>query len=612
MTTEQPHPRRSGLRLLAGLAALGFSAILATGAENPPSAPSESVTVNILRLLVQQGIFTQEQAEGLVRQAEAEAAAAKETARLAALAHAPGGAATATASSPAGVPSGLSPVTTTTPSGGVRVTYVPESVRQQLREDIRQDVMRQAREENWADPREVPAWTKKLRLTGDVRFRYEGTSFPDDNAVGPGFNPFYNFNSINTGSPFDISSLNTTTEPPTYNADQDRDRLRLRARLALDADLGENFSAGLRIATGNDDSPVSTNQTMGSDGLGAKYALWLDRAFLRYDVPGLTSDKKIALIVGRFENPFFATDLVWDDDLGFDGIMVQARYGIGQRITPFFTLGAFPVYNTDFNFSSNQPQKFKSEDKWLYGGQLGFDWKLSDNLSVKVGAAYYDFVNIEGKVSSSYIPLNSSDPGNTDGSRPAFAQRGNSYIALREIPEYYPGTSDLNNEWQYFGLATPFRELALTAKVDYKKFDPVHLSLEAEFVQNLAFDEAAINANGPSRHKGPTNNLDDDDRFEGGDIGYLVRLNVGSLVLEKRWDWQASIAYKYVESDAVVDGFTDSDFGLGGTNLKGYILGLTMGLSKNVNGRIRWLSADSIAGPPYSADVFQFDINAKF
>ncbi|EIP98792.1 hypothetical protein OpiT1DRAFT_03261, partial [Opitutaceae bacterium TAV1] len=79
MTTEQTHPRRPGLRLLAGLAALGFSAILATGAENPPSAPSESVTVNILRLLVQQGIFTQEQAEGLVRQAEAEAAAAKET-----------------------------------------------------------------------------------------------------------------------------------------------------------------------------------------------------------------------------------------------------------------------------------------------------------------------------------------------------------------------------------------------------------------------------------------------------------------------------------------------------------------------------------------------------
>ncbi|RRJ94970.1 hypothetical protein Ga0100231_012210 [Opitutaceae bacterium TAV4] len=592
--------------LAFSLLAFSFSAASAVAAD--AAAPSESVTVNILRLLVQQGVFTPEQAEGLVRQAEAEAAAAKETARLAAIAHAPGGAATSGSAASAG----LAPVTTTTADGAVRVTYVPEVVKQQLREDIKQDVMRQAREENWADPREVPAWTKKLRLTGDVRFRYEGDSFPDDNAVGPGYNPFYNFNSINRGSPFDISPLNTTTEPPTYNADQDRDRLRLRARLALDADLGENFSAGLRIATGNDSSPVSTNQTMGSDGLGAKYALWLDRAFLNYNIPGLTSDKQIALTVGRFNTPFFSTDLIWDDDLGFDGIMAQARYGIGQRITPFFTLGAFPVYNTDFNFSSNQPQKFKSEDKWLYGGQLGFDWKLTDDLSVKVGVAYYDFVNVEGKISSSYIPLNASDPGNTDGSRPAFAQRGNTYVPLREIPEYYPGTTTLNNEWQYFGLATPFRELAFTARVDFKRFDPVHIFLETEFVQNLAFDEAAINANGPSRHKGPTNNLDDDDRFEGGDIGYLVRLNVGQPVLEKRWDWQASIAYKYVESDAVVDGFTDSDFGLGGTNLKGYILGLTVGLAKNVNGRLRWLSADSIAGPPYSADVFQFDINARF
>jgi len=62
----------------------------------------------------------------------------------------------------------------------------------------------------------------------------------------------------------------------------------------------------------------------------------------------------------------------------------------------------------------------------------------------------------------------------------------------------------------------------------------------------------------------------------------------------------------------VVDAFNDSDFGLGGTNLKGYIVGGSVALSKNVWIRLRYMSSDSIAGPPYNVDVFQFDLNGKF
>ena len=100
--------------------------------------------------------------------------------------------------------------------------------------------------------------------------------------------------------------------------------------------------------------------------------------------------------------------------------------------------------------------------------------------------------------------------------------------------------------------------------------------------------------------------------FAGGDTGWLVSLNFGSPVLQKRWDWNVNFGYRYVESDAVIDGFCDSDFGGGGTNLKGYTLGAGLGLSPRVWIAVRWMSADSIAGPTYKNDIIQFDINAKF
>ena len=89
----------------------------------------------------------------------------------------------------------------------------------------------------------------------------------------------------------------------------DRHRLRLRARFGVDADLGNGFTAGLRIATGENNSPVTTNQSLGlaNQGQGgnfSKYAIWLDRAFLNHEAGGLPT-KNLSLTLGRFDNPFF-------------------------------------------------------------------------------------------------------------------------------------------------------------------------------------------------------------------------------------------------------------------------------------------------------------------
>ena len=73
-----------------------------------------------------------------------------------------------------------------------------------------------------------------------------------------------------------------------------------------------------------------------------------------------------------------------------------------------------------------------------------------------------------------------------------------------------------------------------------------------------------------------------------------------------------SLAYRHVESDAVVDAFNDSDFGLGGTNLEGYLVSGALAIGKGVWAGARWLSADNIVGPTFEVDVLQVDFSARF
>jgi hypothetical protein len=492
----------------------------------------------------------------------------------------------------------------------VRVTYVPEIVKAQLRSEIKQEVLAQARQEHWAAPNLLPAWVSRFTPFGDIRIRLENDYYPVGNDKT---GAFPNFNAINTGTPFDTSQANNNF-PPELNVDQRRDRLRLRARLGAAIDLGEGFTSGLRLATGENDSPVTENQSLGAansaqGGDFSKYAVWLDRAFVKYEIGGLP-DEDLSLSFGRFDNPFFSTSMIWVDDLGFDGVALQGKYPVNEDITPFLTAGVFPVFNTDLNFASNQPGKFKSEDKWLYAAQAGTDWEVTDDFDFKIGGAYYYYQNIEGKQSNLFVPLSSADVGSTDDTRPSFAQNGNTYMPLRNIDN----TTSLNNfgtidQFQYYGLATPFHELAGTARLDYNHFEPFQVSLLGEYVRNIAFNRKAIAANAVNNlGAGGTGD------FVGGSTAWIVGMKVGKVALAKRWDWNLGLNYRRVESDSVVDGFVDSDFGASaaGTNLEGYTLNGELSLSRHIWLGLRWMSARELVGPVLKSDVFQMDLNSKF
>lgn len=586
----------------------------------PPVTHTENVTLNLINRLVQRGILSKEDAADLIRQAKDDALRASQEAQIARQAVTQAATAQQMAMEAAAPPSS---------DETVSVSYVPEIVKTEMRDEIKRDVMAAAQSEGWAQPN-VPEWVRKFRPFMDFRFRYQGIYFPDGNSENP--LDTLNFNVINTGQPFNISQANGNQSPPigypTYDTTQNRQQMRIRFRFGADVNLGDNFTGGFRIGTGQNGSPVSENQTLGAaqngqfGGAGgnfSNYAIWLDRAFLKYEL-GSDPDRMAALTFGRFDNPFYTpTTIMWANDIAFDGIAAQARYKILKGITPFVSAGIFPIFNTDLNFPAQQQPKIASYDKYLYAAQAGVDMKITKDLYYKGAVGYYNFQNVQGQVSAPQVAYDQNTPFSTDDSRPTFAQKGNTYIALREIPSV-PGSAAQGgnedgtiNQFQYFGLATPFQVLSANARLEYRHWEPFVVSLSGEWDQNLAWNAQNIMNNGPSQLKGNINNPGANGLgYGGGNNAWIVQTKIGSGALQKRWDWDFGVAYRYVESDAVIDGFCDSDFGGGGTNLKGFSVGANLALSKSVFIGARWLSATGIAGPQYKADIIQVDINSRF
>ena len=220
--------------------------------------------VNLIRLLVQQGTITRDNGEALLRQAQTEAVQAR-------------------------VADGtLSPA----PAGTVRVPYVPESVRKAIRDDIKGEVLKQAQAEGWAAPgQRAPDWVRNVRLSADVRVRGQKDLFSRDNA-----NDIIDYAAINA-TPGGFDFFRNINNVPIVNRRVDRERLRLRARIGAEFDITPTAMIGAKLATGDDNSPISTNQVLGG-GL-AKRNIWLDQAYLR-----VTPYKGVTGLFGRFPNPF--------------------------------------------------------------------------------------------------------------------------------------------------------------------------------------------------------------------------------------------------------------------------------------------------------------------
>lgn len=522
--------------------AVYLSALLILGATPLHAAEREDLetlrqtTKNLIDLLVQQGVLTQEKATQLVQQAETSAAekvAAQKKAE----------------------------------AGVVRVQYVPEAVKEEMREQIKQEVLAQAKGERWGDPGALPAWLNRISWEGDIRLRYQYDGFAPGNTapalVQSAYGLYSYAGSLTTVSGDSLFLAGDTSDP--------RQRARLRARLGMNAKISDEVSGGIRLATGSSNDPLSTNQTLGNTS--QKYSLWVDLAYLK-----LEPYSWLTLTGGRIVNPWLSTDLVWHPDLTFEGAFAKVAPRISENQRVSLGVGAFPLQDITKSTSN------RAENKWLFGAQAGWEWTSLNSSSMKLGVALYDYQHVEGILEAVF--------GQTYYSytAPQYRQKGNSVFY-----DTFDGQ---------YKLLSKFRELNITGVLDLAKFDPVHLTFTGDFVKNVGFDQAEILSR-------TGQNIDPKTR------GYMARFDVGYPKVEQRGDWKAFVGYKYLERDAVLDAFTDSDFHLGGTDARGFFVGGSYGIDKNTWLTLRWMSADEISGAQgfpikLGIDTLQLDLNAKF
>ena len=560
------------LNRLAASLALAAAGAAALPAHSAP-APSENATINLIRLLVQQGVLKPEQADALVAQAEAEAKTARQATpdRGAAVAQA----------------------------GDVRVPYIPQTVRDQIRDEVKAEVMVQAKEENWAQPNTFPDWVSRITVEGDVRVRDESRFYNGGNS-----NEITDFAKLNAKGPYDVNPNTNGGYPPMLNTREDRrNQLRIRARLGVRAELSEAWTAGIRLATGSDDSPVSTSQTLGG-GMGKK-DIWLDQAYLTY-----RPAKWATVTGGRIANPFESTDTLFSNDLNFDGVAAIFKHPLeGRDVTLFGTLGAFATEYANNGWNSSSLSEGSTENKWLLGAQVGADWKINNQNSLRGALAYYHFDNIAGKRSSSCSPWAGDENCDTDWSRPAFMQKGNTLFLLRNIAPNPLNPADTPQP-QYVGLASKFDLLDLNLRWDTRVFDGLGLRLNGNYIRNLAYSKSKM----ASRSQGYiVNNFGENGDIESGPNAWMLQATLGrSYDLKEKGDWLAFVGYKYIQPDALPDAFNDSSFHQGGTNARGYYIGAGYAFEKNVYGVFRWMSTKEIYGAPLAIDTMQFEINARF
>jgi hypothetical protein len=567
-----------------GLLCAGFGVACVPLSEAEAQLTTPSVTERLIELLVQKGVLPRDQAAALLKQAEAEARAGeKQPPRK--VAGAPKSKKPAAA--PTAEQAAAGSAEPKVPPGTVRVTYVPQIVRDQIAAQVQAQVMQQAKSEGWATPNQVPEWVNRITMYGDMRIRGEGDFFPQSNIPD-----FVDFSTLNSGSPYDVTGA--SGGPPLLDATEDRYRLRLRARIGMRVQIDDWLSADIRLATGNDASPISTNQTLGQSGPFAKYALWLDRAYLK-----ATPIEQLTLYAGRMPNPFWTTDLIFYDDLSFDGFAAAARQPVWEGVSLFGSAGAFPVFNTAFNFGTTA--NYPSRDAWLFGIQGGAEWRITPDYTTKFAAGYFSYSNIQGQLSSPCTILYSSQSCDTDDSRMLFPSYGNTMTPIRDI--VLPATSPNGAQPQYFGLASAFDILDLHGRLDIDRFKPIRVALEAEFSDNLGFNQAHVLSVGLPNGS---------NTVQAGNKAWMIRGIVGTAEIAQRWDWNVSLTYKYLETDSVLAALNDPDFHLGGTNAKGFILAGNLGIARNAWITARWLSSNQITGGPYAVDTVQADLNVRF
>jgi hypothetical protein len=461
-----------------------------------------------------------------------------------------------------------------TDEGAVRVPYVPQIVKDEISKQVAEavkpevvaDVVQQAKTDKWGVPGALPDWLSTTQIFGSVLLREEAVLYGSGNTP----NYYYNYNTVNSAGGIVPAGANAFID-----TNVDRIRFRGAARLGIESDLTDSIKTVIRLSTGNTSDLVSPTQTL--DGT-APYSFGVDNLYMRLDERNAQKFPWLTVIGGRFPDPWFApTDLIFNKQLNFNGLAITGRLGLGDHSAEqshlFLTAGAMPV----------QEVALSTTDKWLCAGQFGANLRFAGEQRLKLGAALYDYLKYEGRENSPNSTL-------LDYTAPTFFRTGNTVFNI---------LNNGNPDSDLFALASKFRLVSISAQYSLPLGARYVLGINADAVKNVGFKEAEIYARTGQLVVPRTK-------------GYQAEMTFGYPSVIQPGAWRVVFGYRYLQRDAVIDAFTDSDFHAGGTDAEGYYVTADLGLVHRLWLRLKYMSANQIDLAPYAVDTLQVDLNTQF
>jgi hypothetical protein len=219
----------------------------------------------------------------------------------------------------------------------------------------------------------MPDWVTGYKISGDFRARFDGI----------------NYDAKNT--------------PPA------RDRFRYRLRFGIVASLQNDLEVGFRLTSsepakgstaGGD--PISGNTTF--SGNGTKKFIYIDQAYAKWS-PIHANGWEGNFIVGKMENPFVFSDIVFDQDYTPEGGAVQINYALNDKHTLKFNSGAFMLNELSAS----------SADPFMAGAQVRLDSAWSPKWQSSFGVGVLSILNSTNLPTSAVGDQNAGNWRNATG-----------------------------------------------------------------------------------------------------------------------------------------------------------------------------------------------------
>jgi hypothetical protein len=405
-----------------------------------------------------------------------------------------------------------------------------------LRDESKKDF-----DKNYRKQTSMPDWVTGLKFTGDFRGRFEENNSEND-------------------------------------AYSDRNRYRYRVRFAAIASLIDNFEIGLRLASGNPQTnpggtlvggqPITANQDLNS--LESRKFIWIDAAYAKW-TPIKNSDWTVSGVIGKMDNPFALSNMIWDYDINPEGAGLQLAYNLTDRQALKVNGGFFVLdelnqgYNSPNTLPAGAPGAAPSHDPYVYGAQWLWESKWTPKFESSIGVAAFNIARKES-------------------------------LSARVQPFYNSGNSRNTNGFLKYNMNPIIGTASVTYKLDSFPCYPGAFPIKV-------MGEYMDNPGAPANNK-----------------AYRVGVTLGKA--GRKHAWEVNYRYQWLEADAWFDALEDDDNGafyatgnpqllgtgksngwFGGTNVRGHLAQATYSFTDYLNFTFTYYLNSLIIGNPPTAGV---------